>query len=122
MNSSTKDKVDDLIEKTEKRFEIVEKGKKEAFDKKVDKIDKIFERRKNKDDLKHQVLTDKNINHQMLKEIHHLRQSNVQVNLQKTNERQKRYQEELAMKLEIQKLQIAADLAHRKTARQFKSK
>lgn len=77
MNSSTKDKVDDLIEKTEKRFEIVEKGKKEAFDKKVDKIDKIFERRKNKDDLKHQVLTDKNINHQMLKEIHHLRQSNV---------------------------------------------
>jgi hypothetical protein len=44
---------------------------------KAEKLDKIYERRANKDQLKHQVLSDKNINHQMLKEIHHLRQSNV---------------------------------------------
>jgi hypothetical protein len=45
----------------------------------------------------------------MLKEIHNLRQSNVQMNLQKTKEKEKKLQEDLATKLEIQKLQIIAE-------------
>lgn len=58
-------------------LELVGKGKKEAFNQKVDKLDKTLERRNDKEEKKQKVLADKNITHQMLKEIHHLRQSNV---------------------------------------------
>jgi hypothetical protein len=47
----------------QKHFSIVEKGKKEAFSNKMDKLDKIFTRRKTKDELKEKVLTDKLIIH-----------------------------------------------------------
>jgi hypothetical protein len=47
----------------------------------IEKIDKTLDRRKLKEELKSKVLTEKSINHQMLKEIHSLRMSTVQMNL-----------------------------------------
>lgn len=68
-----KGKVEDLNENLQKRFEVVEKGKKEAYSRKAEKLDQIFDRRKTKEELKDKVLTDKVIEHEMLKEIHSLR-------------------------------------------------
>jgi len=69
-------------------------------------MEKIYERRSMKDELKEKVLANKDINHKMLKEVHSLRYENVQNNLVKEQERKKQYQEELALKLEIQKYKM----------------
>jgi hypothetical protein len=95
---------------------VVEKGKKEAHHRTLDKLEQTLDRRKTKDELKSKVLNEKSVTHMMLKEIHSLRASNVQMNLQKNKEKRKEYQEELALKLELQKLQMAAEVQHRKTA------
>ena len=50
---------------------------------KQEKLEKITERRCTKDELKEKVLEKKDINHQMLKEVHNLRYENVQNNLLK---------------------------------------
>jgi hypothetical protein len=44
-------------------------------------MEKIYERRSMKDELKEKVLANKDINHKMLKEVHSLRYENVQNNL-----------------------------------------
>jgi hypothetical protein len=63
VNLKNKDKVEIISEDLQKHFEIVEKGKKEASMKKMDKLDRIFTRRRTKDELKDKVLTDKVITH-----------------------------------------------------------
>ena len=52
------------------------KGKREYQKEVQDRVSRIFERRSTKDGLKDKVLKERDINHQMLKEIHNLRQSN----------------------------------------------
>lgn len=55
--------MDSLNESLQKRFELVEKGKKEADNRKAEKIEQTLDRIKTKDELKQKVLNDKNINH-----------------------------------------------------------
>lgn len=52
VNMKNKDKVETITEDLLKHFESVEKGKKEATIKKMDKLDKINTRRRTKDELK----------------------------------------------------------------------
>ena len=54
-----------------------------------------------KEDIRSKLLNEKDIGHKMLKEVHNLRYSNAQINIQKEKERMKKYQEDLALKLEI---------------------
>jgi ATP phosphoribosyltransferase regulatory subunit HisZ len=56
---------------------------------KQEKMEKIYERRSMKDELKEKVMEKKDINHQMLKEVHNLRYENVQNNLVKEQEKKK---------------------------------
>lgn len=63
------------------KFENVAKAKQTTKSEYNDKMEKIHERRLNKEKKKEQVLENVNINHQMLQEVHKLRAENVKNNL-----------------------------------------
>ena len=65
------------------RFDAVRKGKKDYQNEVQDRVTRIYERRSTKDGLKDKVLKQRDITHEMLKEIHNLRSSNQAVNLEK---------------------------------------
>lgn len=95
-------------------FDKVDSLKKQVIGSKEERISKIFERRNCKDELKDKVLKEKELQHCMLVEVHNCRQTNQQTNFQKEQDRMKKYQQELAFKLELQKHKINAENEYKK--------
>lgn len=56
-----------------------------------DKVQNIYQRRSMKEDTVQKILHDKNVEQRMLKEVHNLRQTNAQINIQKEKERMRKY-------------------------------
>ena len=69
-------------------------------------MEKVFERRTNKEQLKELVLTKKDEGVNMLKEIHDLREANVRANRERNQQRFRKYKEDLALKLQIQRIKF----------------
>lgn len=56
-----------------------------------DKVQNIYQRRSMKEDTVQKILHDKNVEQRMLKEVHNLRQTNAQINIQREKERMRKY-------------------------------
>ena len=105
-NDFIEDKLHFIKNKKVAYAESVNSGKLDQQNIAIEKLHKIRDRRNQKEHLKEQMLQQKDQGVNMLKEIHELREANVRNNAMKNQQRFRKYKEDLALKLQIQKIKF----------------